>query len=153
MDVASVWKHLRLIVLSLAVAVAAVGAPPATPLSLSSTSVVLAGDDEDDDEDDDDEEEDDEEAGRVVNGQVIGIYTPSGGWSKAPNTSFDESTPPGMVALRIGQTGNQIVSAVLWNPNLLTEWGVHLGDHISLDGEFQGGTFYGTDIEVEDRCC
>ncbi len=144
----SFWTTLRLLTLSGAVAFAAVGPPPVS--LFSPVPVAVAGDEEDEDDDDDDQAE---EEGRVINGQVLGIYDPATGWSRAPGTSFDETTTPGLFALRIGQTGNQIISVALYNPHLIAENGVRLGDHVSIDGEFTGGTFYGTDLEITDRCC
>jgi hypothetical protein len=141
------WTKVRLLGLVGAVTFAAVAPPSVLPFSTA--AVALA----DDDDEDDDEDEDAEAQGRVLNGQVLGIFEPARGWSKAPGTTFDETTPPGMTALRIGQTGNQIVPAILYNPNDIAEWGVKLGDHVSLDGEFVGGTFYANNLEVSERCC
>ena len=149
MPLTSFWKALRLLALSGALVLAAVAPPSVDPLS--STPVAFAGDEDDDDDDDDDE--DAEAQGRVLNGQVLGIYRPNQGWAKAPGVTFDETTPPNMVALRVARVGNEIVPAIMYNPNEINEWGLNLGDHVSLDGEFQGGTFYANNMEVDDRCC
>ena len=157
MNLESFWKYLRLLVLSGAVAFAAVAAPSVAPFSsapFSSAPVAVADDDEEEEEEDDDDgDQDDEAQGRVVNGQVLGIYEPGRGWRKPEGVSFDETTPADKVALRVFQTGNQVVHVVLYNPNQIGEQGLKLGDHVSVDGEFIGGTFYGDYFEVTDSCC
>ena len=154
MRLESFWRYLGLLVLSLALAFAAVAPPSAVPFS--SVQVALAGDDDEEEEEDDDDEEDeedDESQGRVVNGQVLGIFNPATGWAKAPGVSFDETTPPDMHALRVYQTGNQVVPVVLYHPQQIAEQGLKLGDQVSLDGEFVRGTFYATYLEITHRCC
>ena len=150
MHLDSFWKYLQLIALSGVLAFAAVGLPSADPFSPAS---IAQADDDDDGDEDEEEDQDDEAQGRVLNGQVLGIYEPSRGWSKAPGVSFDETTPQDQLALRVGRTANEVVPVVLYNPHTITEWGLQLGDHVSIDGEFVGGTFYGSTLEVTDRCC
>jgi hypothetical protein len=148
----TLWGYLRVAALSLVLALAAFAKPILSPFE--PVPAVQAGDK--DDEDDEDDDGDAEAEGREVRGQVVGIYNPQNRtWAKAtPSTMFDESIPPGtegLWQLRIGQIGDVIVPVVVYNPDEIGRNGVSMGDHISVDGEFMGGTFYGLDIEVEDQ--
>jgi hypothetical protein len=153
MQVEKLWGYLRVGVLGAALAVASFALPSLNPLE--PVPVVQAGDKEEEDEEDN-EDTDPEAEGREVKGQVIGVYNPdTRTWSKGgSNTTFDETILPGTEGywqLRIGQIGDVIVPVVVYSSDEIHQNGVSLGDHISVDGEYQGGTFFGTDIEVEDQ--
>src|SRR5688572_8850632 len=106
MQVETLWGYLRVGVLSTALALASFASLSLNPLE--PVPVVQAGDDKDE-ADDEDDDGDAESEGREINGQVIGIYDPSSGWTKAPGTTFDETTPPGEWALRIGQIADLVI--------------------------------------------
>jgi hypothetical protein len=114
-----------------------------TPLALAS----------DKDKDKDEEKSNrDEEEDRVLNGQVLAIFDPAKGWSSVPGVTFDQSNPTGGFALRVAALGG-ITPVILYHPEQVLEWGLKLGDEVSLDGEYNGGTFYSNNFEITDRCC
>jgi hypothetical protein len=158
----TLWAFVRVGALSLVLALAAFATPSLSPFEPA--PIVQAGDDGDDEDDEEREDEDEEDndagdaesEGREVRGQVVGVYNPQNRtWTKAsPSTMFDEAVPPGTEGLwhlRIGQIGDVIVPVAVYNPDEIGRNGVSMGDHISIDGEYTAGYFYGLTIEVEDQ--
>ena len=145
MQLSTLWRTAQAVSLVAGLAIAAIG--PSTTDPGASAPVALARD-----KDEDKNKPDDEELGRVLNGQVLGIYQPGKGWSIAPGVSFDQNTPGDMWALRVANVDG-IVPAVLYKPEQIQELGLRLGDYVSLDGEFDHGVFMANNFEITDRCC
>ncbi len=108
--------------------------PPGSPVSVAMAGVAAGNDNKDKDNDKDDATNDDSED-RVLSGQVIYLYP--------------DRNPPEMV---VGVLRENISVRVLKTDEIALN-GVKVGDHVTLQGEYNRGVFETTHIDVDDRCC